>query len=342
MSDYRAPAYLPGGHCQTILGSLSLWPRLGYESERFWFDDPHAPAADRGDFIDVDWAGRKDARNLLVLFHGLEGNSGGLYARKLGAHALGQGWRFAVPHFRGCSRKGGARERNLQLRSYHAGASDQIERMLRHCAERHGAPVFAAGISLGANMLLKWLGETGADAGKLVRRAVAISPPLDLHVTGSVLARGFSLFYAKLFLRTLYTSALEKLRRFPGAYDEGSVRKARTLREFDDAVTARVHGFRDVEDYYTQSSSRSFLQGIRVPTLILSARNDPFTPDEVLRSVEALQRGGQLPAQVTLDFQKEGGHVSFPGDRGWLQRRVFEFLSRSLERGTGAKARSSG
>lgn len=330
MSDYRAPAYLPGGHFQTIVGALCPWPRLRYEPERFWFDDPHAVAGERRDFIDVDWAGRKDAPNLLVLFHGLEGNSAGLYARKLGAHALGQGWRFAVPHFRGCSKKGGTRERNLQLRSYHAGASDQIERMLRHCAERHGAPVFAAGVSLGANMLLKWLGEAGDDAGKLVRRAVAISPPLDLHVTGAALARGFSLFYAKVFLRTLYQSALEKLRRFPGAYDERRVRKARTLRDFDDAVTARVHGFRDVEDYYTQSSSRSFLQGIRVPTLVLSARNDPFTPDHVLRGVETLQRSGRLPAQVTLDFQEEGGHVSFPGDRRWLQRRVLEFLSRGL------------
>ncbi len=313
--DYRAPAFLPGGHLQTLAGALRLGRHAGYTRERWRTDDQR-------DFIDVDWAGA-EGKPLLVLFHGLEGHSRTPYARRLRAHVLGNGWRFAVPHFRGCSG-----EPNLQLRSYHAGASDEVDWILRRFRGVHGSPVYAAGVSLGANALLKWLGEQGDRAGEVVQRAATICPTLDLHATGAQLERGFSLLYAKYFLSvSLRARALEKLRRFPGVYDERRLRAARTLRDFDGVVTAPVNGFRDVNDYWTRSSSGQYLEGIRVPTLVLSARNDPFTPDHVLRDVETLRDRGKLPAAVTLDFQKEGGHVGFPGDGNWLARRVYSFLA---------------
>lgn len=310
MSNYRALWLLRGGHLQTVLGSICFWPRVAYERERWWIENPR-------DFIDIDWAGPQNASNLLVLFHGLEGDSDGLYARRLGAYFIARGWRFAVPHFRGCSA-----EPNVQLRSYHAGASDEVALMLQHCAARHGGQVFAVGISLGGNALLRWLGGGGA----LVKRAAAISAPLDLHVTGAVLGRGKRLFYAWYFLRSLRKRALEKLRRYPGAYLESSVRKARTLRAFDDAVTAPVHGFRDVDDYWTQSSSWRSLKTIEVPTLLLNARNDPFLPNHVLLGIEQLAAAGWLGSGVELGFEEEGGHASFPGGR-WLEERVFSFLA---------------
>lgn len=316
MSKYRAPFYLPGGHFQTLAGALAPSPALRYLPDRWDIEQPK-------DFIDVDWVGARGSQPLLVLFHGLEGHSRTAYARKLGAHVTAHGWRFAVPHFRGCSR-----EANLQLRSYHAGSSDEIDLMLRTFAEKHDGPVFAVGVSLGANALLKWLGERGDEASRLVRRAVAISAPVNLEATGAVLARGFGLLYAWTFLaRYLRKRALEKLRRFPGAFDERRVRAAWTLREFEDAVTAPVHDFRDAHDYWARSSALQFLEGIRVPTLLLSARNDPFTPDHVLRGVQRLQDHGKLPAELTLDFQDEGGHAGFVGHDAWLRKRVYAFLS---------------
>lgn len=315
MSEYSAPFFLPGGHLQTLAAGLPVLFDLDYRRERW--DIPHPR-----DFIDVDWAGG-DREELLVVFHGLEGHSRSRQVQRLGAHVIARGWRFAAPHFRGCSE-----EPNLQLQSYHAGSSDEVGLMLERFRAGHAGPIFAAGISLGANALLKWLGEQGADAARLVSRAVAISAPLNLETTGAVLARGFSWFYAGSFLANyLRQRALDKSYRFEGAYDARCVRAARLLREFEDAVTAPVHHFEDVHDYWTRSSSMHFLEHIRVPTLVLNARNDPFTPDHVLRAIEVFRERDRLPPEVTLDFQDEGGHAGFVGDDDWLVKRVYAFLT---------------
>src|SRR5260370_10334361 len=156
MNGYRAPWWLPGRHLQTLVPSLIPWPRITYTRERW-------PAPDGRDFIDVDWAGAQGAAPLLVLFHGLEGSSSGAYARRIGAAALRRGWRFAVAHFRGCSR-----QLNRLLTDYHAGASREVDWMLRNFLAHHGR-VYAAGVSLGANALLKWAGEESAGATQAVR-----------------------------------------------------------------------------------------------------------------------------------------------------------------------------
>jgi predicted alpha/beta-fold hydrolase len=188
--------------------------------------------------------------------------------------------------------------------------------------------VLAAGVSLGANALLKWLGETGAGARVLVRRAVAVSAPLDLAMTGAALSRGFSQFYGRRALCChLRSKALDKLKRFPGAYDARRVRKARVLRDFEDAVTALVNGFRDAHDYWNRASAGPWLPEIRVPTLVLNARNDPFIPNHVLLAQEQRHRAGMFPVEVQLEFQEQGGHVGFPGRRNWLGRRVCDFLA---------------
>jgi predicted alpha/beta-fold hydrolase len=305
LPPYASPWWLPGGHLQTIVGALLPAPRIVFRRERWETPD--------GDFIDLDWAGDGNGGPLLALFHGLEGSSRSPYARSIAARVSAAGWRCVVPHFRGCSG-----ELNRLPRAYHSGDSTEIGWILSRLKPR-----FAVGVSLGGNALLKYLGEQGATA--VVEKAVAVSAPLNLSAAGAALDRGISKnIYTRMFLKTLRTKSLEKLARHPGAFDGARVRAATTFREFDDAVTAPLHGFLGYEDYWTRSSSAQYLHGIRVPTLVLNARNDPFLPDPALRVVEGL---GGLPANLSFEFPATGGHVGFPGRNGWLAQRIHGFLA---------------
>ncbi|TAK85517.1 MAG: alpha/beta fold hydrolase [Betaproteobacteria bacterium] len=308
---FESPWWLPGGHLQTIVPALFSPARVALRRERW--DTPD------GDFIDVDFCGNPGAGERLVLFHGLEGGSDSHYARSIAAHALKQGWQLAIPHFRGCSG-----EPNRKPRAYHSGDSEEIDWVLRKFA----GPLHVIGVSLGGNALLKWLGERGAEALGLVRRAAAVSAPIDLSAAGNRLDRGLNrLAYTRHFLSTLKPKSLAKLEVFPGIYDAAAVRAARSFREFDGCVTAPLHGFRDTDHYWTRSSSGPYLRHIRVPTLLLNARNDPFLPEQAL--LAAAQNAAPC---VVLEFPRTGGHAGFlappfPGDRSWLPRRLFQFLT---------------
>jgi predicted alpha/beta-fold hydrolase len=316
---YRAPPWLPGGNLQTLYPALiAPRPRLHYQRERWDTAD--------GDFIDLDWTPLQDRgtdisperQPLLVLFHGLEGSSNSHYARALMGAALRRGRRGVVAHFRGCSG-----EINRLPRAYHSGDSAEIGWILERLHALHGAPLHVVGVSLGGNALLKWLGEQGARASAVVERAAAISAPLDLHAAADALERGFNMNYTRNFLATMKRKALAKLARHPGLFDLHRLHAASTLREFDDLVTARLHGFRDVDDYYSRASSKPWLRTITVPTLMLNARNDPFLPGT------ALPADPDFSAAVTAAFPESGGHVGFPdafGGLGWLPRAVIEFL----------------
>jgi len=302
LSAYQAPWWLPGRHLQTLYGALAPAPRVAWRRERW--DTPD------GDFIDLDWAGGSGP--LLALFHGLEGGSSSHYARSIAAQAAARGWRCVVPHFRGCSGV-----LNRLPRAYHSGDSEELDWILRRLK-----PDFAAGVSLGGNVLLKWLGERGTQAAGIVRRAVAASAPLDLAASGRALDRGFNRrVYTRLFLTTLKAKAFARITLHRTPIDERRLARARTLHEFDDVVTAPLHGFRDADDYWARASSAPWLEHIRVPTLVLNARNDPFLPEA------ALERATRKAASaVLLEFPRSGGHASFPGRRAWLARRVLEFL----------------
>jgi pimeloyl-ACP methyl ester carboxylesterase len=227
--------------------------------------------------VEVDFADGPPGAPWVHLFHGLEGSSASHYARALMRRVLDTGWNGSVLNFRGC---GG--EPNRLPRAYHSGDSEEVDWVLRRLKERLGnAPFFAAGISLGGNALLKWLGERGEEAAKLVSGAAAVSAPMDLMAGGDALGARLARLYGRHFLVTLKRHAADKERRFPGLFDGGAVRRAQTLRDFDNAFTAPVHGFRDTDDYWTRSSSKPLLSRIRVPTLlinagtILSCRNRP-------------------------------------------------------------------
>jgi predicted alpha/beta-fold hydrolase len=311
---YRAPRWLPGGHLQTIYPATCLTkPAVGFRRERWTAPD--------GDFIDLDFVDGQPRQPFVVLFHGLEGSSDSHYARSLMAAIEALGWSGAVVHFRGCSG-----EANLQPRFYHSGDATEIDWILRRL---HGSPAVraasrfhAVGVSLGGNALLRWLGESGHGAG-IVDAACAISAPLDLAGGGAALSRGANLLYTRIFLQTLKPKCLQKLEQFPGLFDRDGMLRARNLHEFDNIVTAPLHGYRDADDYWDRASALHVLGDIQVPTLILNARNDPFLPDKHLPASAA--------ACVELDYPAEGGHVGFPvgpfpGSLAWLPQRILDFL----------------
>ena len=291
------------GHLQTIAAALWRPPQVALARERW--DTPD------GDFIDVDFAGAARATRLMVLLHGLEGCSDSHYARLLAQALPAAGWRVAIPHWRGCSG-----EANRQPRAYHSGDTAEFDWIVR----RFENPVDVIGVSLGGNVLLKWLGERGAEAKALVRRAAAVSAPLDLAAAGAALDRGFNrLLYTRMFLSTLKPKSLAQLDRFPGLFDRARLGASRTFREFDDLYTAPMHGFRGVDHYWSASSSGPWLERIAVPTLVLNARNDPFLPEAALLAVSRKAAPG-----VLLEFPRTGGHVGFRG--AWLSRRLIDFF----------------
>ena len=250
----------------------------------------------------------------MALFHGLEGSSSSPYARGIAARAIALGWRCVVPHFRGCSG-----ELNRLPRAYHSGDSAEIGWILNALSKKTD-DLFGCGISLGGNALLKYLGEQGDRA--VIRKAVSISAPLDLAAAGRSLDAGLSReIYTRIFLRSLKRKTLEKITRQKISVDALRLRRARTFWEFDDTVTAPLHGFLGADDYWARSSSGPWLSKIRIPTLVINARNDPFMPEAALDAI------GKVPPNVVLEFPRTGGHAGFPGRGGWLAKRVLEFLS---------------
>ena len=312
---YQAPWWLPGGHLQTIYTTLFVpVPQVAYRRERFELAD--------GDFIDLDWVDGAADAPLLLLFHGLEGNSRGHYALSLMQAAQVRGWRGVVAHFRGCSG-----EQNRLPRAYFGGDTNDIEILLQYACSHAGAGrVYAVGVSLGGNALLKWLGEQGAAATRKVVAAAAISAPMDLHASGNALDQGFNRWvYTGHFLSTLKTKALKKFKQYPQLFDWQKVSIATTLREFDSLFTAPLHGYRDADDYWTRASSKPGLINIRVPTLLINARNDPFLPAATLPTL------AEVSPSVSLEFPKAGGHVGFvsgpfPGRLDWLTQRLLDFF----------------
>ncbi len=309
-ASYHAPLWLPGGHLQTIYPATSLAkPAVAFRRERW--DAPD------GDFVDVDLIDGQPGLPFVALFHGLEGSSNSHYARALMAEVAARGWSGAVSHFRGCSG-----EANRAPRFYHSGDAKEIDWVLRRLRPRAGGKFYAAGVSLGGNALLRWLGESQHGA-EIVDAACSVSAPLDLAQGGRALSRGFNRIYTRMFLQTLKPKCLAKLRQFPGLFDRDTMLAARDLHAFDNVVTAPLHGYRDADDYWDRASAKHVLSDITVPTLVLNARNDPFLPGRHLPKLAS-------PA-VLLEYPRHGGHVGFvhgpmPGRIDWLPRRLLAFF----------------
>ena len=306
--NYVAPSWLPGGNLQTIWPALYstrvFGPRPEFRRERWITPDL--------DFVDVDFAdpaalvadpvAQPSERPLLVLFHGLEGSSASHYAEAFADFARSHGMAYAVPHFRGCSG-----EINLAPRAYHSGDFEEGGWVLKRLRAWHQGPVLAVGVSLGGNALLRWAEEMGEQAGRVVKAVAAVSSPIDLAAGGYAIGRGFNRqVYTRMFLRSMKPKALAKLAQFPGLFDREALMAARDLYEFDNIFTAPLHGFRNTEDYWGRASSKPRLADIRVPTLVVNARNDPFVP------AWSLPHQNEVGDAVTLWQPAHGGHVGFP------------------------------
>lgn len=296
---YRAPRWLRGGHAQSIWPKFIQPPPPAYRRELL--PDSTGQTTVAYDFIDA----ADPAAPLVVLFHGLEGDSRSHYARALMHAVRRRGWHGVVAHFRGC---GGVSAQ----RFYHSGDSGEVAHMLSVLSQRY-ARLYAVGVSLGGNALAKYLGEQGRAVP--LRAAACVSVPLDLAAAADALGRGLSrLIYTPYFLRTLMAKV-----PYPPPHN------IRSLNMFDNAYTAPLHGFADAQDYYARSSALPYLAHIALPTLIINAQNDPFFP------AAHLPRAEQVSPAVTLVQPQHGGHAGFVGGSGrgslnWLPENLLAFF----------------
>jgi len=289
-----------------------------------------------GDFLQLARLDAPESSNpnspRVLVFHGLEGGLHSHYVRAIFREAQTRGWGADLLIFRTCGS-----EPNELPRSYHSGETGDPAFVIEQITnEFPNAPLGLIGVSLGGNVLCKLLGERGETLPKQVAGAVAMSVPFDLARCSQHIGRGFGAVYERSFLRSLIPKALEKIGRHAELAPLSAVANARTIWEFDDMFTAPLHGFDSAADYYTRASSLSFLKNIGLPTLLLSAVDDPFLPPDVLDQVRTVSAGNNA---LTLEFPDRGGHAGFTAGRwpwnAWYygEWRASEFLAGRFDDG---------
>ncbi|WP_083627792.1 hydrolase [Salinicola sp. MH3R3-1] len=312
-ADFDPPWWLRNAHVQTLL------PRL--LRGRSLRQDPEIVNLPDGDFVELAWASpvpTRDDAPIFVLFHGLEGSFDSPYARELLYTASNLGWRAVLMHFRGCGR-----EPNRLPRAYHSGDTADARWIIDLLAQRYpGASMVAAGVSLGANMLLKLVAEHSADELPLAG-AIAINAPLDLAASADTLDRGFARVYQRYLLRQLKRKVMTRLQTMslPLRITSSDIRHLNSFWAYDNDITAPMHGFRSASDYYCRASAGPLLGEIETPTLVLHAADDPFMPRDLF---------SRLPApssSVRVEIARYGGHVGYVEVcggrlRSWLARRI--------------------
>ena len=321
-SDFVPAGWLRNRHAQTIFASLP-WAYRGRPVVR-----REALNLPEGDTTAVDWLAAGDelpgTAPLLIILHGLEGSGESSYARMLMDAAFDLGWRSCVLHFRDCGDY-----RNRLPRRYHAGETNDLRYFLETLhkapeAAENAGPLLATGFSLGGNVLLKYLGESGDETP--LRAAAAVCVPLNLHECAEALNTGFSKLYQRYLLKRMKRAMGGKFNRHTAAFNWDKAMTARTFAEFDDWVTAPLHGFNGMQDYYDRCSSMKYLKDIERATLVINALDDPFMTPEVIPHEE------MLSAHVTVEVSRAGGHVGFiNGGSPWrpsfyLPQRILGFL----------------
>lgn len=317
MTDHFKPAWwLPGPHLQT------LWPALIYRKVHILHRHEQFELPD-GDFLDLVWVGKGGGPIVLVL-HGLSGSVKSPYVIRILQTIYNCGWQGVLMHFRNCGGKP-----NRLPRSYHSGETGDLKTVVAELIRRDPqTPILAVGYSLGGNVLLKWLGETGAQ--NPLKAAAAISIPFELEKTVTHLSKGFSKLYQWRLVRELIRNHQRKFEQIQSPIDFGDTSKLNTLWEFDNTITAPLHGFNNAKEYYTQSSSRRYLANIQVPTLILHSRNDPFTTSC------SIPKPHEVSSQITLEISEQGGHVGFVMGKYpwkpiyWLEQKIIRYFKEQL------------
>lgn len=310
-SSYRAPAWLRGGHWQTV--HPALFRRVKYitkHRERLELQD--------GDFIDLDWSGNSSAK-LAIISHGLEGSSQATYVQGMAKALVSRGWDVLAWNMRGCSG-----ELNRLPSFYHSGKTEDLDLVVRHAQEVHPAErMDLVGFSLGGNLTLKYVGERGESINPMIHRAVAFSVPCELSCCSRTLEEKCNRLYMERFLKTLRRKVVDKERLFSGELDVDGVEVIRTFAEFDGRFTAPLHGFQSAEEYWERSSCRRVLEGIAIPSLLVNAANDPILGVACYPEEEAL-----ASRSFYLETPADGGHCGFgAGGEYWSESRAAGFLS---------------
>jgi predicted alpha/beta-fold hydrolase len=321
---YRRAWWLPNAHLQTMWGKFARRsPRVRTTVECLVSPD--------GDNIELHHVPAASNAPRVLLLHGLEGSPRSHYVGGVFAQAQSRSWGATLVVFRGCGSAA-----NVARRFYHSGETADVAFVFSTLSARWPeSSWFFAGVSLGGNVLLKWLGERADAVDGRIRAAVAVSAPFDLEAGARHISRGVARIYDRSFLRSLRQKALTKLVRYPDLFDREKLERAQNVFDFDDAVTGPVHGFSSAHDYYERSSSLRFLPRIGVRTLLLSAMDDPFLPAEVLGRAAVI--AAQNPA-LSVEFISAGGHVGFvAGSWPWrplyyAEWRAFRFFDEAMER----------
>lgn len=312
-SNYKAPMLCSNPHVQTIIPTLfRKVPGVTYQRERI--DTPD------DDFLDLDWS-RVGAKRLAIVLHGLEGDASRPYMKGMVKGLNRRAWDVLALNFRGC---GG--EPNRKLRMYHSGETEDLQTVIQHVANlSHYSELALVGFSLGGNAILKYLGEQGAGVPGFIKAAVTMSVPCDLKACSVRLAELTNSPYKKRFLRMLRKKIEAKSLIAPDKISLDGYDKIKTLKEFDDRYTAPLHGFKDADDYYRKSSSKQFLMGIAIPTLLINAADDPFLSTSCYPTEEA-----KMNPNLFLEIPKHGGHVGFMtldhDGEYWSETRVAYFF----------------
>lgn len=317
--DYHAPFWLPNGHFQSIFPALFRKIKdINYNRERIATTDD--------DFLNLDWAKTtKASKGLVILSHGLEGDSNRQYILGMVRALTRNGYDCLAWNYRSC---GG--EMNQQLRFYHSGATDDLNLVVQHAIQKGYETLYLMGFSLGGNLTLKYLGEGSTQLPLQIKKSVVFSVPMDLLACSRAIEKPENWVYLKRFLSSLKPKVSEKAKIYPGQISVGEYKRVKTFYDFDHIYTAALHGFKGADDYYARNSSKFFVEYITIPTLIVNAINDPLVPAESLPQ----QTIANLP-NVWLELTEAGGHCGFrPGrvqeDLYWSEKRALEFLGSNL------------
>jgi predicted alpha/beta-fold hydrolase len=317
-AQFKPAWWLPNSHLQTIWPVLCRGQVKGLTLERERLELPD------GDFIDLDWSGKNQSGPLVLILHGFEGSIQSHYSTGMLQAINKQGWRGVFMHFRGCSG-----EPNRLLRGYHSGETEDIDYVVKTLHNREpNSPMAAIGYSLGGNVLLKWLGETGV--ANPLKAATAVSVPFDLHKAIIRIENGFSRLYQRYLVKGARERLMEKFEKIKPPFDLSAFSKIVGIKEMDRQYTVPVHGLSSVEEYYTLASSCHYLRLIQVPTLLVQAKDDPFMTKDIIPTQD------ELSPYVTLEVTETGGHVGFVSGafpwrpRYWLEECIPEFLKKHI------------
>lgn len=315
-SEYRPiNALFKNSHVNTIYASLlRRLPRIKFDRERIEIKD--------GDFLDLDWS-KKGSKNLVLILAGLEGKSRSLYARACINHFNNNKWDAVSMNYRGCSG-----ENNRLLRGYHMGASEDVKSTIDYIIENYEYDkIVIVGYSLGGNLALKYAGELGSNLPKQVAATISFSVPLNIKKSNERLSKWYNWHYLKWFMFPLNIKANRKKRQFPGKIDsyKGFFMSGSFL-YFDTHFTAPANGFNNVEDYWKKSTSKSLLNKIKIPSLIIASKDDTFISDDCYPAAEARANNN-----ITLEISDKGGHCGFIRKFfekvWWMEERALEFIN---------------